>query len=338
MKILSVKKFVSTIFILFILLFMVLLISPFIGTVDIDYHKVFDRSIPFKDNPDAVIFFKTRLPRILLAAIVGGCLACAGVIFQALLRNPLASPYTLGISSGGSLGAVIAIHLGLTQTIFGLSYITLMSFIGAVITTLFVYLLSKKRGNISVTTLLLAGVTLNFFFAAVILFIQYISDFTQSFQMIRWMMGGLDITSYSMIIGILPLILIIFIITFSLSRQLNLISIDVQTATNLGVNVERTRTILLFITSIMTGAVVSLSGPIGFIGLIIPHILRLIIGSDHRLLIPASIISGGAFLVICDTIARIILPQTEIPVGILTAICGGPFFLWLLIRKKNNFF
>lgn len=348
---LTFKRYVTTIIVLSVILLIVLISAPMIGSVKISWLRVFDQNIAYSENPDALILFEARLPRILLSAIIGGVLALAGAIFQSLLRNPLATPYILGVSSGSTFGVVLYIayageinrwfgmELFGTITLLGIPMTFVVGFLGAFTAISFVYILSRTRGRLSTSTLLLAGVTVNFFFAAMILLVQYISDPAQSYRIIRWMMGGVDVdkTSFMLFITrVAPFILIGFVIAFSQARNLNLLSVNPDTARMLGVNVNRSRHLLFFTASLLTGSAVSLCGPIGFIGLIIPHILRLLIGSDNRLLLPASVLLGGAFLVICDTIARSIIPPDQIPVGVITATCGGPFFIWLLLRKKSQ--
>ena len=259
-------------------------------------------------------------------------LAAAGVVFQGLLRNPLATPYTLGVSAGASLGAMIAITFGATWPVGG---VAIASLAGAMIAVFVVYLLSTARHRgISTTVLLLAGVTLNAFFSALILFVQYLSDYAQTFRALRWLMGDLDVASYSPIVAALPLVAIAFAGFVWLARPLNLLSLGADAAASRGVDVERAQRVAFFSASLATGAAVSVGGPIGFVGIIVPHLVRLLVGADHRLVLPAATFFGAAFLVGCDAIARTVLAPLELPVGIITAIIGGPFFLWLLLRQR----
>jgi iron complex transport system permease protein len=321
-------------FILIVLFFvLVLFTTPFIGSQSLDYRQV----IAYLDKvktPDGIIFFRIRLPRVILALITGASLSLAGVVFQSLLRNPLATPYTLGVSAGGALGAVTMIKLGLAFTFLGFTTIQIAAFIGSLLTIILVYFLSRKTGRVSVNTMILAGVTISYFFGALILMLHFLADFTETRQMIRWMMGGLDVVDLSQIIHTFPILLIAFIVLFMNSRTLNLISTSEETAFSKGVEVDQVRKIIFILASLITGLVVAISGPIGFVGLIVPHFLRLFLGVDHRYIIPASIIFGGAFLALCDTVARTILAPIDIPVGIITAILGGPFFLWLLVKSR----
>lgn len=309
-----------------------ILLAPLVGSTHISFARAFDRSIPFANNVDAQIFFIARLPRVLAAALVGGTLAAAGVIFQGLLRNPLATPYTLGVSTGSALGAMLAITFGASLPFVG---ITSASLAGSLIAVLIVYFLARARhAGLSTTVLLLAGVTLNAFFSALILFIEYLSDFAQTFRAMRWLMGNLDVVGYASIIGALPFITFAFAVFVWLARPLNLLSLGADAAGTRGVNVTSVHRWAFFSGSIATGAAVAIGGPIGFVGIIVPHLVRLVVGSDHRLVLPASTFLGAGFLVACDTLARIVLAPLELPVGVITAIIGGPFFLWMLIRKR----
>ena len=312
-------------------------LAPLIGASHISLRRAFDAGIPFDRNVDAQIFFIARLPRALAAAVVGASLAAAGVVFQALLRNPLATPYTLGVSTGAALGAMLAITFG--WTLPGLLSAALpaasaAALIGAMGSVLIVYGLARARqSGLSTTVLLLAGVTLNAFFSALILFVQYIGNFADVYRAMRWLMGNLDVSSYRQIAGALPFIAAAGAMFVWLARPLNLMAAGVDAAESRGLDVQRTQRLAFFSASIITGAAVSIGGPIGFVGIIVPHLVRLVAGADHRIVLPASACIGGAFLVACDVIARTMLAPVELPVGIVTATIGGPFFLWMLIRK-----
>jgi iron complex transport system permease protein len=317
----------------FVAMIVAVLVAPFIGATPIRAAAVFSPTVPFAENVDAQIFFIARLPRALAAALVGGTLAAAGVVFQGLLRNPLATPYTLGVSSGAALGAMLAITFG-ARLPFG--SVELASLVGAVAAVFVVYLLaSARQQGLSSTVLLLAGVTLNAFFSALILFVQYISDFAQIFRALRWLMGDLDVVSYRPILSALPLVAIAFVGFARLARPLNLLSLGADAAGTRGVDVERAQRLAFFGGSLATGAAVSVGGPIGFVGIIVPHLVRLVVGADHRLVLPASTFFGAAFLVVCDMMARTVIAPIELPVGVVTAVIGGPFFLWLLLGKRQ---
>jgi len=310
------------------------LLAPLVGGTRISLARAFDRTMPFADNVDAQIFFIARLPRVLAAVVVGASLATAGVVMQALFRNPLAAPETLGVSSGAALGAIVAITAG-SQVGFGpFSPVPLASLVGAFAAAGVVYALaSAPRRPLSTAVLLLAGVTLNAFISAVILFVQYMADFTQSFRVLRWLVGDLDVAGYLPIAGVLPLLAIAFGIAAVIASRLNLLSVGASTAATRGVDVERTQRLAFVSASLATSTAVSLAGPVAFVGIVVPHLVRLMVGVDHRIVLPAAVLFGASFLIACDLVARTILSPVEIPVGIVTAVVGGPFFLWLLIRR-----
>jgi iron complex transport system permease protein len=311
------------------------LLAPLVGSTHISLARVFDRSIPFADNVDAQIFFVARLPRVLSGALVGAALATAGVVFQALLRNPLATPFTLGVSAGASLGAMLVIILGISFSAGPFSAVPLASFIGAAIATGIVYWLATPyRRAMSTAVLLLAGVTLNSFFSALILFVQYVADFSQAYRAARWLMGDLDVGSFEPIGAAVPAILVSFAVFAMLPAALNVLSLGPDAAATRGVDVVRSQRLAFFSASLATSAAVSLAGPIGFVGIVVPHLVRLLVGVDHRIVLPASALFGASFLVACDLAARTLLAPVEIPVGVVTALIGGPFFLWLLVRRS----
>jgi len=309
--------------------------APTVGSTPISLSRALDSSVPWAENVDAQIFFVARLPRVLSGALVGASLAAAGVVLQALLRNPLATPFTLGVSAGGALGAMLAIAVGLDAGMMGVSSIPIASFAGSLVAIAIVYWLasSQKRG-LSTNVLLLAGVTLNSFFSALILFVQYMADFTESFRAVRWLMGDLDVGSYSPILAALPLTLAAFGVFAILPRALNLLTLGEDVASGRGVEVVRAQRLAFLSASLATGAAVSLGGPIGFIGIVVPHLVRLMVGSDHRVVLPAATLFGAGFTVLCDLAARTIMSPLELPVGIITALIGGPFFLWLLVKRS----
>jgi iron complex transport system permease protein len=274
-----------------------LVVAPLLGSTPISIARAFDRRIAFADNVDAQIFFVARLPRVLAAALVGGALASSGAVFQALFRNPLASPDTLGVSSGAALGAT-----------------------------------ARQRG-LSTTVLLLAGVTMTAFISALIMFTQYLADFTDTFRMSRWLMGMLDVGGYTPIVAAAPLLAAAFGLFATLPRSLDLLSLGADAAAARGVDVLGAERRALVSASLATGAAVSIAGPVGFVGIVVPHLVRLLVGSDHRLVLPASVLFGASFVIGCDLVARTLFSPIEVPVGVITAIIGGPFFLWLLLRS-----
>ena len=310
------------------------LLAPLAGSTHISLARVFDRSIPYADNIDAQIFFVARLPRVLAAALVGSALALAGVVFQALLRNPLASPDTLGVSAGASLGAMLAITFDSGVTLLGLSAVPLASFAGSVGALLVVYGLSvvRRRGT-STMVLLLGGVTLTALLSAVMGFVQFMADFTQTFRNVRWMMGSLDVAAYAPLVAALVPMALAWAGIATLPRVLDLISVGAESAAARGVDVARTERVALVSASLATGAAVSLAGPVAFIGIVVPHLVRLLVGADHRLVLPGSALFGATLLIACDVVARTAFAPLELPVGIVTAMIGGPVFLWLLFRR-----
>jgi len=270
----------------------------------------------------------------LAAALVGSGLAVAGVVFQALLRNPLASPDTLGVSAGAALGAMLAITFHADFSLLSVSAVPLASFAGSIGALAIVYGLSaaRRRGQ-STMVLLLAGVTLTALLSAVVRFVQYLADFTETFQTVRWLMGSLDVAGYGPIVAAVVPMAVASVGFATLPRVLDLMSLGSEAAAARGVDVTRAERVALVSASLSTGAAVSLGGPVAFVGIIVPHLVRLIVGADHRLVLPASALFGAAFLIGCDLVARTALAPVELPVGIVTAIIGGPFFLWLLFRK-----
>jgi iron complex transport system permease protein len=306
----------------------VLLAAPWIGSTAVTWRNVVDGV-----SPDREIFFVARLPRVLFGALAGGSLAIAGVLFQGILRNSLADPFTLGVSSGSSLGAFLAILLGLDSVVLGLPVVSLAAFAGAFLTILLVFFIARTRGAVPTFTLILAGVTLNFIFGAVMMFIYYAASLNQGYLMARWIMGTLDVADIKIVFRAAPFVVGSLVATMWMAPRLNPLSAGEEWAASRGVDVGRVKKLAYFTGSILTGAVTAFSGPIGFVGLIVPHTVRLIAGPDHRVLVPASFFLGAAFLVVCDTAARMIFAPAEIPVGVITALLGGPFFVLLLKRK-----
>ena len=312
-----------------------IVMAPLVGSTPIALRRVLDPAIPFADNVDAQIFFIARLPRTLAGALVGAMLATAGVVFQGLLRNPLATPFTLGVSAGAALGAMLAITFGWSFAWLGVPAAPAASFIGSIAAVGVVYALARARHQgLSTNVLLLAGVTMNAFFSALILFVQFFADFAQTYRILRWLMGDLDVSSYQPILTALPLVMVSLVVFAWLARPLNLLTLGPEGAETRGLNVVAAQRAAFLSASLATGAAVSVGGPIGFIGIVVPHLVRLIVGPDHRLVLPAAALFGAAFLIACDAVARTVMAPIELPVGVITALIGGPFFLWLLVRKR----
>jgi iron complex transport system permease protein len=307
-----------------------MILTPLVGSQSLTLAEI------LRGDPTAAsIFWQIRLPRILLALLGGAALATSGLGFQTLFRNPLAEPYTLGVSSGAALGAVIALRYEGGQFL-GLSLVGLASFAGALGATALIVGLAMRRQGIQTSTLLLAGVAVSLSCSAIILFLQYLADSTQTFRMVRWMMGGLSVVGYTEVLWLLPFVLGGSAALFVLRWELNLLLTGEELAASRGVDLARLRRLVLLATSLMIGALVAVAGPIGFVGLIVPHMLRRFVGHDHLYLVPACILGGGAFLTLCDAVGRTILSPAELPVGILTALLGGPFFLWLLVWRRRE--
>ncbi len=288
------------------------------------------------NDPTSVILLQVRMPRVLLAFLVGGSLAMVGVALQALLRNPLADPFVIGISSGAALGAAIAILFGLGISVGSLAALPVCAFAGALLSLMIMYRISSAQYGFSVYTLLLAGVVLNAIFSAFIMFLTSIADPIRAFGMYAWLMGTLTGPSWPTL-GILVLYLGVGLIILGMHAQsLNLLTLGEETARSLGVEVERVKKRVFLASALLTGAVVSFSGIIGFVGLIIPHAVRLVVSADHRLLLPVAGLVGGMFLMLADTVARTALSPSEFPVGVITALVGGPIFLWLLTTRQTQ--
>ncbi|MFL6415700.1 MAG: FecCD family ABC transporter permease [Bryobacteraceae bacterium] len=285
--------------------------------------------------PDREILIYLRIPRALLALWAGGALSLSGVLFQALLRESLAEAYTLGVSGGASLGAVFAICFGWTA-FGGVSAVCLAAFVGAAVVLGVVVLIASEGGRMSSMGLLLAGITVNSICAAVILFLSNLSGFMQSFAITRWMVGGLDAPSYPSLVGITIVLLPVCFLVFWRSREWNVLALGEDWATTRGVSTSKLLLLGCLSGSVLTGTITALTGPISFVGLIVPHATRLWVGADHRILIPVSFLIGASFLALSDVLSRTVLAPVEVPVGVITAFLGGPFFIWLLRRRTRR--
>lgn len=316
----------------FILSIVSAILALAIGTVNISIAEIFNSLF----NPDshqqfATILWDIRLPRVLMSFAVGGGLAITGTVLQAILMNPLAEPYILGISSGGSFGALLAILLGLSFV-----FIQIFAFAGALLVMLLVFVLGKRFGELEPNILLLSGVMVGAFFsAAIMLLIFFMGDSLRS--AIYWLMGNLSSASSSDLIYILPIVLIALIYFSFNASKLNILSFGSADANNLGIDINNLKTSIYIISGVVVGAVVSVSGIIGFVGLLVPHVCRMLWGYDNRILVPTSFFIGAAYLTVADTIARNVLSPVEIPVGAVTSILGAPLFIHLLRRRFRAF-
>jgi len=300
-----------------------------VGSQKIDFARVL--SDPFSRT----LFFRLRLPRVLMGLTIGASLAVTGASLQALFRNPLADPYTLGISGGGALGASVAIALGGGARVAGVPLVFLASFAGAMLAATLVRTIARTGAVILPGALLLSGVVVNLVSLAAVLTIQYVADPNSSLEILRWMVGSLDVIGMAPVGYMLVLLVPSWLALLALSRQLNLLAIDEDTAATLGVNVRRVEMVVHTICSLIVGVTVAMGGAIGFVGLIVPHAVRLMFGEDLRVVLPGSLLLGAAFLVLADALGRSALPSGELPVGAITGLLGGPAFLWLLRRRKQ---
>jgi len=317
-----------------LLLLLVMAISLMIGTAEVSLSQIVDlfTGALQTEDPAGLSIFRIRLPRILLAGLVGFCLSLGGVIFQALLRNPLADPFILGISSGSAFGAIMGIFLGFHLALG----VPLMSFAGALMTIYLLMALGTKNIGMESSTILLTGVIINAFFVAIIMFFISTTADTRLHTMLFWLYGDLSQSRYGPLIVLAPVVFIASLILYSFARDLNLITAGEEAALQLGVEVETTKKICLLVVSLIIGLIVAFSGLIGFVGLIAPHLGRMAFGSDHRLLIPVASLGGATFLIAADTLARTVVSPSELPVGVITAFMGAPFFIYLLKKRGSQ--
>jgi ABC-type Fe3+-siderophore transport system permease subunit len=336
-KVLDRKKMIWVNGLLLTLLVLSIVTCTLLGPVRLDLSQALQNI--FSAHPDAEILFRARLPRVLLGVAIGGGMAACGVVLQALLRNPLACPQMIGVSGGASLGGILGLIffpnwlLPIAGGLLGeISWVPLIAFLGALLSMVLIYRFSLFHGRLHPYHLLLSGVIFNSFIAAVIMFLNSIIDFYQAQGLLFWLMGSLSTRAYLTVGFIWAYIVFGFLWLWTKGLSLNLITLGEEAAMQLGVETGALQRQIFVASSLMIGAMVSVSGMIGFVGLMIPHVMRLIVGSDHRLLLPASFLAGGIFLCWADTLARILLAPAELPVGIITAFFGGPFFLFLLYR------
>ena len=315
------------------ILTVVLLVSTAIGLI-VGSQKI-DFGSLLSDSFSRTLFFRLRLPRVLMGLTIGASLALVGASLQALFRNPLADPFTLGISGGGALGASIAIALGWSARVAGIPLVFIASFLGAMAAASLVRAIARTGAVVLPGALLLSGVVVNMVAAAAVLTIQYVADPNSALQILRWIVGSLDVIGVAPVGRMLVVLVPAWLALLAFSRQLNLLAIDEDTAATLGVNVRRCETIVHTLCSVIVGVTVAMGGSIGFVGLIVPHAVRLMFGEDLRIVLPGSLLLGAAFLVLADALARTALPSSELPVGAITGLIGGPAFLWLLRRRRQ---
>ncbi|MBE0514971.1 iron ABC transporter permease [Sulfurimonas sp.] len=316
-------------FILWFLLISVFILSPFVGAVELEIGKIFDFSTLASN-----IFFELRVPRVLFAFFAGTILSLSGLLFQTLFRNALMTPYTLGISSGAVLGAGVAIKLGLGSLFFGLTAIHLFGFFGALFSVFLLLYLSKFLKNAHHESLLLLGIALSLFYTSALMIVFYLGSAIQNDMLIRFTMGSLSVIGWQnpIIVGFIAAVLVGVVYMYRF--ELQLLGISNESAKLKGLDTKKTTRVLLVVSSFAIGTLVSISGPIGFVGLITPHIVAKIHPSTVNRRIIKTALFGGLFLVFCDTITRALSTQSELPIGIITALIGGPFFIYLIMRKK----
>jgi iron complex transport system permease protein len=336
------RRKIVVLLILVVLLFVVGVLSVGSGAVRVPplsilrllLHGIGLRSIELPPEMQINIILHIRLPRILAALLVGSALAMGGVAMQGLFRNPMASPDILGVSTGGSLGAVIAVNTGLFA--LNVFFLPLLAIVGALLASGLIYLISSYKGRTSLLFVVLAGLAISSLFNGLVSAILLFSQQHEVSQFIFWTMGGLEGRMWKHVLLPLPVLLPGMAVLFLFTRELNIFALGEENARSLGMHVERTKRVILAITAVITGMAISISGPVGFVGLLIPHLFRMLTGADHRLLLPISAIGGALFLLTSDLIGRVLIPPFEIRVGIITAVMGSPYFLYLIIRYQRK--
>ncbi len=324
------RRLAASLTVLTLVLFAAVAVALLAGRQRIDFSAVL--SDPFS----RALFFRLRLPRVLMGVLIGASLSVTGAALQALFRNPLADPFTLGVSGGGALGASIALALGWSASIFGVPILFAAGFAGALGAVVLVRLIARTGAVMLPGALLLSGVVVNLVSAAAVLTIQYVADPNSALRILHWMIGSLDVVGLAPIWQMLAVLAPAWIALLAFSRDLHLIAIDDETAATLGVDVRRSETAVHLLCALIVGITVAVGGAIGFVGLIVPHAVRLLFGEDLRIVLPGSLLLGAAFLVLADALARVVLPSGELPVGALTGLLGGPAFLWLLRKRQQD--
>jgi iron complex transport system permease protein len=332
-KPLLIERILTASALLTLVLLVVMFLGISIGSTDSGVKAVF-LALLGKGTADPIletIIWRIRLPRVLLAALVGATLSLGGLVFQALLRNPLAEPYILGISGGSAIGAIIGILMGLSR----FPGVSLTAFSGSMAILVLLLVMSSGQAILKKDTLLLSGVMVNAFCAAIIMFLVSITQDARLHNIIFWLMGDLSLSDIKQVAILAAILLPCFIVLFYCSHAMNLMLLGKEMAQSMGVNIKVMMVLLLVVTSLMVSVTVSHSGLIGFVGLVMPHLLRLVIGPDHRVLVPACVLGGAAYMILCDLLARVIPQQGEMPAGVITALIGAPLFIFLLKRFKQ---
>lgn len=307
-----------------------LFLAPFLGAIIINPADILESR-----SPENLIFWSLRLPRAAGAFLAGAGLSLCGLVFQAMFRNPLATPFTLGISSGAALGASIYLRFGAAASFLGMAGSLVSALLGCFLSMILVYAITRARGGFSTAVMLLAGVIINFFFSSLVMFVQYVSNAHDAMQIMRWLMGTLAGVNASGLWKMAVVVFSGFALFSRLSPELDLLTAGEEMAASRGVNVKRVKLLIFMGASVIVGVIVSVAGPIGFVGMMIPQICRLWLGYGHAALAPASFFMGGGFLVLCDLLSRSALAPAELPIGILTSMLGAPFFLWILFNGNR---
>ena len=315
------------------MLFAVCVLALATGPAGIPVKKIFSLILEQESSPEKCILVDVRFPRILLGIAVGGALSLSGVLLQGMFRNPLVEPYTLGISGGAALGVCLAIVLKLSR-IFPVITVPLCGFSGSIAVIIVVYALSLKRGIVQIQGMLLTGVMISFISSSLIMLLMAISRTEDLHGIVFWTMGFLGETRWSLILLVLSVSLVGLVISYSFCFDLNAFSLGEEEAFHLGIRVERTKRLLFLLASALTGLSVAVAGIIGFVGLVVPHFVRMVMGSDHRILLIGAYLLGAGFLVFCDTVARTVISPLELPVGVITGIVGGSVFIYALTRRE----
>ena len=330
------KKRLSWVLWIAILIALLIGVSVFslcVGAVGIPFKKIVKIIFEGRGTTEYSILFDIRFPRIILGLAIGGALSLAGVILQGMFRNPLVEPYTLGISGGAALGVCLNIVLRIYQ-IFGVLTLPVFGFSGAVLVILLVYSLSIKRGVLKMQGLLLTGVMISFISSSLIMLIMAVSRTEDLHGIIFWIMGSLEEPNWALIKIMSAVFVFGFFVSCLFWRDLNALALGEEEAIHLGINTEKTKRVLFLLSSLLTGCAVSVCGIIGFVGLVVPHLARLFVGGDHRILLISSALVGGIFLILSDTLARTIIAPLELPVGVITGIVGGSIFVWFLNKRQ----
>lgn len=318
-------------------LLMVVLVAPWVG------HEAVSPADVVSSQPSISrhVFWNLRVPRIAMAALAGAALASAGCVFQATFRNPLAEPFTLGVASGAAVGAALAFHRRWTGIWYGMPMVTLCAFVGAAVTVMVVYAIAARQRRVTTETLLLAGIAIGFVCAAAVLLIEYLSLEAVTNQTVRWLMGSVAQVGFDGVLAAMPLVILGGGVVWFLHRDLDLLMMGELVAAGRGVSVGRARAAAYFAASAMTAAIVAQCGPIAFVGLVVPHVVRRLTGPIHATLLPAAMLIGAAFLIVCDTLASNLMhwaseSPMQIPVGVVTNLIGGVFFLGMLLRRRGE--